>query len=376
MKILLISHTYWPEQNGVSQVVTTLAEDLVRRGCRVTVATQNSPHRLQTTHHGVRIESFNIRGNAVAGIKGEIQRYLRFVNENDFDLQHHHGCQIWGFDLLMDWFKNRNRPVLVTLHGLSCLGLDSYQHYFDKLAMIVPHIEAFSCLWSGCPEEQFLIENHAKQIKIIANGASLINREATVDLRQKWDIGRRFWMLNVSNHVATKGHRVLHRLAKFFPESVVTNIGNPILTERWGLGKWGMKLPCYYECKVQERLIANYFAIQTDRSTLMQAYHQADIFIMPSIVEASPLVVLEAMAAALPWIAFEAGNVRQLKGGLVVNNETELQSAIDYLQTNPDLRKQLATEGQQHIHQHHQWSVVLGYYWQWYGQTVIGSGFD
>jgi L-malate glycosyltransferase len=383
MNVLLVSHSFAPEQNGVARIATLLAESLIERGCSVTVATQFSPNRTSNNWKGIKIEQFKITGNTITGIRGQIDSYQHFIHNNHFDIQHHHGCQIWGFDLLTDWFAVRNRPVVVTPHGFSALNNPDWQSYFENFKTTAKYIDAFSSLSENSDEKRFLdsiktealapCEGFVKlpRLRVIPNGVLIDEFQKTADnLRQKWKIGNRFWVLNVSNHVQTKGHRTLRSLAKSLPEMVVTNVGNPVLVERFGLGNIGLKSLCYYECLADNVLIDNYLTKQTDRQTLIDAYQQADVFVMPSEVEAAPVVILEAMAAGLPWVSFDVGNVSELSGGIVVQNETQMREAILELQQSAALRHQLAAERQAQATERYDWKQAAAQYWQLY-QSVV-----
>ncbi len=371
MNVLLVAHSFAPEQNGVARIATLLAESLVERGCSVTVATQFSPSRKSNNWKGIKIKEFKIMGNAITGIRGQVDSYQHFIHNNDFDIQHHHGCQIWGFDLLTNWFATRTRPVIVTPHGFSTLNNLDWKQYFENFKAIAQNIDAFSCLSENSDEKRFLKSLESRSLNVISNGILLDEfQKRGTDLRQKWKIDNRFWLLNVSNHVQTKGHRTLRSLAKSLPEMIVTNIGNPVLVERFGLGKIGLKSPCYYECLADNILIINYLTLQINRQMLTDAYQQADAFVMPSEVEAAPLVILEAMAAGLPWVSFDVGNVAELCGGIVVKNEVQMREAIIELQKSPTLLQRLSTEGQAQVIDHYDWKQVAEQYWQLYWSVI------
>ncbi|MHA5050098.1 glycosyltransferase family 4 protein [Streptomyces sp. SD15] len=78
---------------------------------------------------------------------------------------------------------------------------------------------------------------------------------------------------------------------------------------------------------------------------LMKAYADADAFVLASDKEGMPLVVLEAMAAALPIIATDVPGTRELVGGaglLAAPEPAELARAIDAVATDPELAARLA----------------------------------
>jgi glycosyltransferase involved in cell wall biosynthesis len=88
------------------------------------------------------------------------------------------------------------------------------------------------------------------------------------------------------------------------------------------------------------------------------AYAGADIFCLPSWWEAMPLSVLEAMAAGLPVVATDVGDVSRVvqdtTTGFVVPTQAphEIASALRKLLDDPDLRARLGAAGRQRVQEH------------------------
>jgi glycosyltransferase involved in cell wall biosynthesis len=81
------------------------------------------------------------------------------------------------------------------------------------------------------------------------------------------------------------------------------------------------------------------------------AFAEADVFCLPSWWEAMPLSVLEAMAAGLPVVATDVGDVgRAVADGVTgyvvpVRDPVRLAGALEPLLTDMDLRRQMGVAG-------------------------------
>lgn len=83
-------------------------------------------------------------------------------------------------------------------------------------------------------------------------------------------------------------------------------------------------------------------------AALRALYDKADVFVLPSLSEGTPKVILEAMSRGLPVIATNVGGVPDLiedgRTGLLVSagSSTELADALERLLADSDLRQRLA----------------------------------
>ena len=99
---------------------------------------------------------------------------------------------------------------------------------------------------------------------------------------------------------------------------------------------------------------------------LVDAYHAADLFILPSRHEPFGIVILEAWSAGLPVIASRVGGIPTFvthdTDGLLVSVDSmeELQLAISRLLANPEYRERLARSGRQKAQSRYDWDIITG----------------
>lgn len=87
------------------------------------------------------------------------------------------------------------------------------------------------------------------------------------------------------------------------------------------------------------------------QAQLFSTYRESDIFLLPSLTEGLPMVVLEAMSYGLPVVASQVGGIPYLihdgENGLLVEpaNADQLADAVCRLVKSPDLWDRLAQNG-------------------------------
>ncbi|MEK7165035.1 MAG: glycosyltransferase family 4 protein [Patescibacteria group bacterium] len=102
----------------------------------------------------------------------------------------------------------------------------------------------------------------------------------------------------------------------------------------------------------QNLFIQRHLEIQARGNDLAQG---ADIFVIPSVKEGMPYVLLEAMAAGLPIVATNVGGIPEIikdgQTGLLVppKNPEKLAAAIGRLIDDPGLRNKLATNARKKV---------------------------
>ena len=105
---------------------------------------------------------------------------------------------------------------------------------------------------------------------------------------------------------------------------------------------------------------------------LKQYYTRADIFVLPSLHEAFPLVILEAMSCGVPVIASDVGGISDIildgETGFLVKpqNSTEIFTKIDYLFTHNNERLKMGRQAYKRIKEKFTWELAVLKYLKFY----------
>jgi glycosyltransferase involved in cell wall biosynthesis len=113
-----------------------------------------------------------------------------------------------------------------------------------------------------------------------------------------------------------------------------------------------------------------------ETSSPVEFFQLADVFVLPSLKEGFPVVVIEAMSCGLPCIATRIGGVvDQIEDGrtgkLVDPGQVqELSDAIQYVATNERERKQWGKAARETVLQRYDISQVISTYQSLYSELI------
>jgi glycosyltransferase involved in cell wall biosynthesis len=186
------------------------------------------------------------------------------------------------------------------------------------------------------------------------------------------DIAEKRWILNVSNFFPGKGQEHISKIVANLPDpeqiayiQVSSDIDFAIGKQLEG--QWRAS-----SAKLKEKGITVKLMKNIEREEVIGFFKQSNVFAFTSEKEVAPLVLLESMAASLPWIASNIGNAEGLKGGVLIpcmkdsryhsvfNRRTYLLFAngIRTLWNSPSVGEQ----GRQQIDQELHWDKILPQY--------------
>jgi len=200
-----------------------------------------------------------------------------------------------------------------------------------------------------CEEFAVLLERRGvrrERIHIVHNAVDSNSHHLPSELAEK---ARRLW------HVLSD-ERVLLAVGRLSPEKGHAYLVDAVSRIVSSSPPWKLRLviagsgACEVELKDQaSRLgISQHVEFVGHRSEVQSLFSIADLFVLPSLSEGSPNVLLESMAAWVPIVATKVGGVPELvrdgESAILVSpaDSNSLSSAIVELLTNPQLANRLA----------------------------------
>lgn len=315
MKILHTVEFYYPSVGGMQEVVKQLSERIVKLGHDVTVATTRLPERNDLVINGVKIEEFDIKGNLVRGMTGEVERYREFLIDSDFDVIVNFAAQQWATDGTITILEKIKAKKVFVPTGFSGLYSPLYNGYFESMKGWMKQYDMNVFLSDNYRDINFARDNEVEKIIVIPNGASEEEflAEENIDIRGKLGIPKEhFLILHVGSHTGQKGHA---EAIKIFSKARIRNATFLIVANDFGDG-------CGAACKFKKFFFNGWIKRKFDgkrlaitsltRPETVAVYKEADLFLFPSNIECSPLVLFECMASRTPFLTTDVGNAAEI----------------------------------------------------------------
>ena len=316
MKILHTVEFYHPSIGGMQEVVKQLSERLVLLGHDVTVATTKISERKESCIKGVKISEFSISGSFVRGLKGDIEKYEKFLIESDFDVIVNFAAQQWATDIALSVLDKIKAKKIFVPTGFSGLYAPEYVEYFKKMKTWMKQYDMNIFLSDDYRDVNFARENGIEKRVLIPNGAGEDEflSENNYNIRAKLGISKNdFLILHVGSHTGVKGHA---EAIKIFKKAKIKNSTLLIIGNICGIGG------CYRSCKRKGQFFnrmpfrifdkRKIFINEMNRIETVSAYKAADLFLFPSNIECSPIVLFECMASKTPFLTSDVGNSVEL----------------------------------------------------------------
>jgi glycosyltransferase involved in cell wall biosynthesis len=336
MKIVHAVSSYYPEQNGMSEVARQISEGLAMLGFDITVVTKKNNVRSSNFINGVKIVSFDIEGDYLKGYTGEINKYINFLKNEEYDLITLFAAQQWASDLVYNLLPEINAIKVFIPTGFSALYNNMYSEYYTNMKKWLNNFDKIIFLGEKYRDYEFAKNvniNPAKFI-IIPNGASKkeFTSKSDFDIKKLLKIKEETKIiLHVGSYTAYKGHKeCLDIFSKIkYTNAVLVFVGDNFKTSeaikftskinffnnikyKYFYRPWILKAFFAYLQNAFKGLNNKLFLVKLKRNELVQSFIQSDLLLFPSNIECSPVVLFEAMASKTPFLVSDVGNSKEI----------------------------------------------------------------
>jgi len=377
MKILLVTPEYPPHHiGGGGIVVQSIAQTLSSRGHNVIVASGYYPtkfyfEKVVVTHDGqIKVfwlalmptpkTSLHLKTVMPPNILS-VFYLIRILFKRNFHVFHLHGFGHLFIDFAALLCTVTGKPYILTLHG--------FPHSPQKVGGIIKFLYTIYLLTAGrltlhkaskvtvissaIKKEAIAYGVDENRIVVIPNGLNLAKYEHiknSMEFRRKFEIA-----LNDRLIVAVgilherKGFQYLIKAMSLIKKQY-ENVKLVIIGRYGGYGEKLKELT--KQLQVEDKVIFTGFL---DFKMKLMAMSEAEVFVIPSLVEPFGLVALEAMACGRPIVAARVGGLKDVledgKTGLIVERgSTEaLADAIIRLINDRDFKVRLSLNAKKEV---------------------------
>lgn len=354
-RILLACDFFWPSVGGTELFVEELGRRLIAEGYHVDVACRALPERLTHIRHGMRIYQFYCHDRFHdASMGSDIKIFQRHILESGYKsvlaLAH---PDTWICHALHT-LSEHNRPTIIMMPSMNNENLRLWRQkdVMDKIRAIL----------HGADTLITVSENGIDATELDAMGIPHTFIPHAVTSEASPENSR-------TRYALTKGRPLLACVGNFWPVKNQANLLSLMqsMPGDWQLVLAGAALPwpherdyflqCFQLASRDPRIRILGPLPPLEAAALIR---DADILLVPSQGEsAGPLVVLQAMAFGVPWIATpECNAVEDEAGGIIVPLKN-FPEAIQAMFSAPKLARSLAKMGKKHWNTCFNWINVL-----------------
>jgi glycosyltransferase involved in cell wall biosynthesis len=373
MKILQVAPHFFPYVGGQESYIYNLSKNLVKDGHDVHIITSNYPKSTSSEEiDGITIERNNL---LLRPLRNPISSGFFNIKKlsNDFDLIQVHN--VYAFpSLVTAYYKNKiNCPLIFTDHGKLVFGVKHkdffVQMYTKHIAKKVLEKTDLVAVLSKHQKEYLsaISPDISDKIKIIPNAIDLeLFRELDKNTDKNCDNDDTFTFLYVGQLIKRKGIDWLFKALKIV-EKGNKNIKLIIV----GDGEHRD----YYKKLVNDLNLNQYVEFKgriSNKKKLAFIYKNSDAFVLPSLSEGLPTVILEAIYFGLPVISTDNGGIKEHFDDCVIvvppRDSVKLAQAMTNLSKTDNLEdaKKLSKNFKNVIESKYTWNAVVDEYEKFY----------
>lgn len=312
MGVCMVSTYFYPYRGGAEVQAERLATWLVQHGVPVMVITRQVPGApVRENLNGIeiyrvpRLPTPILRGASFVGMG----LWWMFKNRRKFDVIHTHDPSLPS-TLSYVFTRFFSKPLVINLHRGGALG--DLQRLLDRGWWGQLHINSyrrsdnvhFIVISQDIEEEMKRERIDAGHVHFLVNGVdtttfSPVDAATRLKLREQLNLpDDKPVVAVVCRHVETKGLDVLLDAWKQVPDAHLVIVGTGPLTEMLQ-AKANAELPGRVSFPGKVESVIPYL-------------HTADAWVLPSLTEALPVSMLEAMSVGLPVVVTSVGGIPEV----------------------------------------------------------------
>jgi glycosyltransferase involved in cell wall biosynthesis len=355
---------------GAERVALELCSSLKRRHCEPIIGVIKNvynPH-LEIIEEAKKNFIETVIFPCTAQFDGKLIGSIRtFIRENKVDLIHCHGYKSNFYGLLAGI---RRVPLVTTNHNwlTSHWKLRLYRRidgflirFFDRIIAVSEGVKR-AMLQYTVPEEK---------IRVIDNGIDLSRFQ---DPQPKGAIKQEFGIAEGDVIIGTVGNLGEEKGQIYLLQASKDILRNNRTIKLLIVGEGPLKTSLEQEARqygIAENVIFTGF--RTDIPRLLAIM---DIFVLPSVTEGLPMVLLEAMAAKNPVIATRVGaipNVLNRENGIIVEPKdvNGLRDALALLLSDAEKRQRYAATGYETVRMNYSSDIMCSKYLEVYKEALV-----
>lgn len=347
MKVTITVATYWPRLDGVQMVTQYHAEELVKKGHDVTVITSKIKECPDSeTHNGVKIERIDAYNKGYWHIGNRKAYEERLIKAGQTDdalvtvcLQSY--AADWALGI-MDKIKCRK---VLYLHGMPDFRLhkQDFTSPYNACKTIFRNIRwgsFYKTHWKKIMKYDavvHLFKNDNSYTYFQKNGYNnnIVIENSCEDSFYENRNEAKPYFLYVGNYCQRKNQ--IKALELFYKSEKLKDFGLVFIGGKDN--EYCKSLKNRYEQLCSTKGSRNVKILYgQSRESIIEYTKSAYTTIMTSTFEYYPIVLVESMAAGVPFISSNVGIVRLLPGGIICNDSNDFIYWMELLVDNPQIR--------------------------------------
>ncbi len=371
MKILIVSHEFPPIGGGGANACLFLSKEFVKKGHDVTILTAKYGQQpeIEVTEDSVKIHRVKcLRKKVESSNFVEMFTFLMsaFGKADKLEKQKQYDICLVFFGIpsgpLALYLKKKYKLSYVIRSGGG--DIPGTQKRFKYVYMLLA--PALRKIWKeaagivansqGLKERAETFENRY-EISVIENGVDMSFFRPS----QKQKKDDTIKILFVSRLIERKGLQFIIPSLKRIQDRVYEACKKKIELVVVGDGPYRSVLEELVSENGCKDMVS--FVGQKNKQEVKEYYKDADVFLLPSVWEGMPNVVLEAMASGLPIIMTPCEGSKELitDNGIVADYDS-MDEQIVYLCTHHEEREVMGRNSLRNVEQKYQWNIIADTY--------------